>query len=708
LAEPRLAATPLIKLEKEMGLVARLATALLGGVASGFLGSAAAQAQTTTIDQHGRNITLLERLVIGAGAPKVAIDTPQAVTVVDQADIDQAQATTIGEVLDTVPGVTMIGSDRVLGESFNIRGIGTAETSGDESRIIVTVDGARKFYEQYRMGSFFSDPELYKKVEVLRGPASSTLYGSGALAGVINFTTKDGSDFIKDGQTGAVRVKGQYSSNGNGTLASGLVAHRFNEGFDVLATGNWRRSDDFTLANGGVLSGSSFDSWSGLVKGTARFGDNDEEVVRLSYQKWMSDAEDQDYAQTGTVAAFGLVDREVTDQTAVLSYENADSDNPWVDLKANVSFSDTAVVQSDASIGPLGDAEYAYRTWQANIENTSEFAGENWVNYLTYGIQASHQDRIAFSTLTGTNTPISTHPEGKDTRLGLYVQDELVLDDRLTLITGARGDFVWQTPEVTSSGQTAVEDFASSPKIAALYDFNDYVSIFGSLAHTERLPTLDELYQYSGTRTISLGLEKESSNNIEAGFAISGNDLFFDGDEAAIKTTGFYSALSDLIQANPSGFVGPYFSNIANARIYGVEVEGSYESERLFGRVAYTALFGQNVDTGVALTSIPAHKLVATVGGRAPELELEYGVKATFAAPAGTGVTPSAGGPAATDGYITADLFASWKPSYGAFEGMEARFSVENVFNADYRDNQNPDRSIGRTFKLTLAKQFDY
>src|SRR5690606_7545267 len=120
-----------------------------------------------------------------------------------------------------------------------ICGIGTAESSGDESRIIINVDGAKKFYEQYRMGSFFSDPELYKQVEVLRGPASSTLYGSGAIGGVIIFVTKDASDFIADGNTGAVRVKGSFESNGLGTRASGIWAHRFSDNVEVLATGNW-------------------------------------------------------------------------------------------------------------------------------------------------------------------------------------------------------------------------------------------------------------------------------------------------------------------------------------------------------------------------------------------------------------------------------------------------------------------------------------
>jgi hemoglobin/transferrin/lactoferrin receptor protein len=689
-----------------MGLVRSQAAALMCGVALGVMGVQASAAQAVNV--NATNVTLLERLVIGAGKAKVAIDTPQAVTVVNQDDIDAAQATTIGDVLDTVPGVTLIGSERVLGESFNIRGIGTAETSGDEARIVVNVDGAKKFYEQYRMGSFFSDPELYKQVEVLRGPASSTLYGSGALGGVINFTTKDASDFIAEGKTGAARLKTQYSSNGNGTLVSGVLAQQVNETFDILATGNWRRSDVFTLANGQALSGSDFAALSGLVKGTARFGDNDEQALRLSYQRWSSNADNQDYAQTGSAAMFGKVDRDVLDQTAVLSYENGDTDNPWVDLKANISFSDTAVSQTKSAVGSFGTAEYGYRTWQANIENTSEFDTGAWVHYLTYGVQGSFQDRIGYTTLAVPDPGITTHPEGQEKRLGLFVQDEAILDERLTLIAGVRGDFAWQTPKRTTKGEVNIDDSAISPKLAALYDLNDNVSIFGSIAHTERMPTLDERYQYNATKTPSLGLKKESSNSIEAGFAFSGYELVQDGDQASVKVTGYYSDLTNMIESSPSVAGNPYHRNIGEATIYGMEVEGAYESESLFSRIAYSATVGTNDLTGAALTSIPAHKLVLTLGSRVPEYELEYGVKATLVAATETGVAPAAGGSTATNGYATLDLFSSWQPTSGAFVGTQLRASIDNVLNADFRDNQQADRSTGRTFKLSLAKQFDW
>src|SRR5690606_40857986 len=98
-----------------MGLVRSRASALLGGVALVVIAQQGAVAQNV----NAGNITLLERLVIGAGAPKVAIKTPQAVTVVNQADIDAKQAATTGELFASVPGVAIVGSQRQFGEAFN-------------------------------------------------------------------------------------------------------------------------------------------------------------------------------------------------------------------------------------------------------------------------------------------------------------------------------------------------------------------------------------------------------------------------------------------------------------------------------------------------------------------------------------------------------------------------------------------------------------
>lgn len=729
-----------------MGLVKSRAAALMGGIALAIVAQQGAQAQNV----NATNITLLERLVIGAGAPKVAINTPQAVTVLNQTDIDNEQAATMGELFANVPGVSIAGSVRPFGEVFNIRGIGTPENSSDGSRVIVNVDGTPKFNEQYRMGSFFSDPELYKQVEVLRGPASSTLYGSGALGGVINFTTKDASDFIADGATGAVRLKETFDSNGLGTATSVILAHRPNENVDLLATGIWRRAEDATQAQGTTLTGSAFDTWSGLVKGSVRFGDNNEQVIRASYQRWYSEAFNQSYAQTGTGGRgglvsmgpgmpgmtidemFGIIDRKVTDQTAVLSYENPASDNPWLDMNVSLSFSDTqnnqfnhrdstGVPTAQTGTNVLADTLYGYKTWQLKADNTVEWIGDDFENYFTFGFQASTLGRTA--TRPATALALPAHPEGTENKLGLFAQNEYIYDERLTLIAGLRSDFHWV--KATTPGISEIDGSAFSPKVAAHYEVNDHISVFGSLAHTERLPTIDELYSISapvlprGTskgssgKVASLDLRKEQANTVEGGFALSGYDLLQAGDTASIKTTGFYSDLTDLISSTgtaPAYGVAapPYYANIAAARIYGVEIEGAYNSDAWFANLAYTFTIGDDLTTNKPLTTVPQNKIVATVGGRNQEWNLEYGARVTLAAK-GEYVFPTAsGGDGPADSYQTLDLFASWKPETGAFAGTQFQASIDNVFNADFRPNLASDRSKGRTFKLTVAKQFDY
>ena len=720
-----------------MGLLSRNATRLLGSVAlcaAATVGVAHAQdtTETETAAQKQERVTTLQRLILGAGIEKVAIDTPQSVTVVEQEDIDQLQPQTIGDVMRSVPGVNVTGSDRLLGQSFNIRGIGAPENAGDGGRIIINVDGVQKFYEQYRLGSFFSDPELYKRVEVLRGPASSTLYGSGALGGVINFETKDASDFIAEGDTTTVRLKSSWSSNGNSWLFSPVFAQRFANGADLLITGNYRQADTYEDGAGNEVVGSNFEAWSGLIKSTFDVGD--EGRMSASYQRWNSDLEDQQLSQTSTATFFGLIDRHVIDQTAIVSYENPFSDNDLLDVKVSASYSSTSNEQRDAdlrsscsagSFAIVCDSDYAYDTWQFNAQNTMQWSGANWENFLTFGSQTTYQSRVAEAWLNdGTLLPVKFHPEGTDLKTGVFVQNEFIWNEKLTLIPGIRLDWHRLSPgdgvtDYYGNTPDDSDDTAISPKIAAHYRFNDTIAIFGSIAHTERFPTIDEVFSTtssSSTFNPSLSLEKEKSNNFEAGFALSGYDLVQAGDAAQVKVTGFYNDVKDLI-ALRSGMSAGYndvegYVNISNAEIYGFEIESAYDSDFVFANAAYSYVVGKDKDADTYLTTIAPHELSFTLGGKLPQHDLKFGWRTRIVADPQDEARRSDTAIGTSTRYSTAfdvhDVFLTWKPDEGQMKGWELNAGVDNLFDQDYKEFLNNDRAIGRTFKLSLAKQIGW
>ncbi|MAW88800.1 MAG: TonB-dependent receptor [Phyllobacteriaceae bacterium] len=722
-----------------MGILASRSGVLLAS--AGVFGLLAAGPAWTQDDAGGAaakqgRVTLLQRLVVGAGQDKVAIDTPQAVTVIEQEDIEKTQPTTVGDVIRQIPGVNVSGSDRVLGQSFNIRGIGAPEQAGEEGRIIVKVDGVDKFYEQYRMGGFFSDPELYKRVEVLRGPASSTLYGSGALGGVVNFTTKDASDFITPGERGALRLKSAYDSNGDGWLGSVILAQKLTERTDLLFAGNYRTADNYETGNGTQVRSSFFDTWSGLAKVTSQVAD--EGRLEFSWQRWDSDADGQDLVQVGTdtliggVPMFGLVDRHVTDDTFRVAWSDPVSGNDWLDFRIQASYSSTRNEQRNATGNPMFglscatsqlfcDTDYAYNTFQFDVENTSEWHGETWENFLTHGWQFARQERVA-DVLTGT-PGIGFHPEGTDLRNGFFVQNEFVWNEKLTLIPGVRFDFRSLAPGASTGVTGRFTDTAVSPKIAAHYRFNENVAIFGSFAHTERFPTLDEVFSTTSSRYVfqpSFGLRKERSDNWEAGIALSGYDLAAPGDSLQLKTTVFHNSIKDLITLNPALTPGfnprPGFVNVANARIYGAELELSYDSDYFFASAAYTHTVGKDLTNGWDLTTVAPHELALTVGGRIPDRALEFGWRSRFVAdPAdacrvANAAVICAGGASSrfSQSFNVHDAYVAWTPQEGRWAGLEAHFAVENIFNEQYKEFLSNDLARGRTFKVALTRKFGW
>lgn len=109
--------------------------------------------------------------------PTTVQDTPQAINVIDQAQLKAQGVSSLEQALRNVPGITIaIGEGGTLnGDQFKIRGF--------DSKDDVYIDGLRDF------GVYTRDSFNYQEVQVLKGP-SGAMFGRGTTGGVINTVSK--------------------------------------------------------------------------------------------------------------------------------------------------------------------------------------------------------------------------------------------------------------------------------------------------------------------------------------------------------------------------------------------------------------------------------------------------------------------------------------------------------------------------------------
>ncbi|WP_341873562.1 TonB-dependent receptor [Roseibium denhamense] len=413
---------------------------------------------------------------------------------------------------------------------------------------------------------------------------------------------------------------------------------------------------------------------------------------------------------------FGNVDRTVTDQTAIAGYENAFTGNNLLDFKAQVSWSDTRVKQSNMDpvcFGPTTcvyafglNSEYSYETWQGKADNVSTFdLGSDWMAYVTTGLDAQYQERRNPRDMGAyTQSGSATHPEGETKNMGGFVQTEFVWNDRVTLIPGMRIDYgnVSIGSYTDSSGDTVTLNeektkIGYSPKLAAMVKMTDWLGIFGSVAHTERLPSLDEVFSNYTVNAI----EKEKSNNFEAGFTLAFDDLVRGGDAFRLKTTAFRNNITDYYASYWNGTT-VVTDIIPEARYEGFEVEASYWTDTIYGTLGASVIRGKNRDTGGDLNAVPADNAFLKIGYVHRPWNLDFGWRGDFyAAQDRVGTSGNT-----TAGYALHNLYAAWKPDEGLMAGSELRFNVDNVFDKSYRNHLDGDEGAGRSFKLSFAKTF--
>ena len=164
---------------------------------------------TAAAAQAPRSVDEVEDITVIATRTEQRTDqAPATVSVITAERIEEELATDIKDLIRFEPGVSVpsqparfgaaLGSTGRDGNAgFTIRGLG-----GD--RVLIITDGVRApdgftFGAQAVGRGGYGDLDLFRKVEILRGPASA-LYGSDGIAGAVSFTTKDPVDFLEPGQ----------------------------------------------------------------------------------------------------------------------------------------------------------------------------------------------------------------------------------------------------------------------------------------------------------------------------------------------------------------------------------------------------------------------------------------------------------------------------------------------------------------------------
>ncbi|XDA99060.1 TonB-dependent receptor [Sulfitobacter sp. LCG007] len=646
----------------------------------------------------------LGEIVLGESKREIQTQTAVPVTELDQTEIDDRQAGTIAELVDSVPGVSLVNGSTPQGSGINIRGFGANSTYGTDQKVQVQVDGATVGAEElYRIGTqLFTDPELYRSVEVNRGTVGSFEYGSGIVGGVVRLETKDASDFT-GGETGfALRQTLGYSSNGNGLLSSTILAWQPTEHVELLFNYVYRDQDNQEDGNGDTIENSAFDLPSYLAKGKLSFGESDQHSITLSYSDTRTSESDVPYDTFATTGAtFGNVDRDVESQVAILSYNYNPVDNDLVDLEVTLSYANQEIDQeyvpgSSICEGPtlpcgfplppggfaVVNADQQYETTKLLIKNTSFFNLGAVSHDLRTGIEFSRRKRL----------DAESAPGGTDDRVAVFAVDDMRFGGGWTVSPALRYESAQIDGAVAPHDQSYDND-ALMGGLSVRYAFANGVALFGSAAYTESLPIIDDL------TSPDFMVQSEKARTYEIGASYAAQNLFATGDVIALKANFYRTSLWDITSYTSSVISGTYPEEVTTQ---GLELEASYALENGF----YTDL-NANVVTGderqvdgssVDWRGVPADSVQLTVGKRFGDaLDLSWEIAADKGV---DNVYDDVGG------FAVHNLRATWSPQKGVLRDTQIRVGLENLFDKDYTPYLSTRPAAGRNIKLTLAKTF--
>lgn len=435
-------------------------------------------------------VTLEQVTVTATRYAENIIEIPYAVSIIPNSQLKLIKGYGLDEVLNTVPGVlaqSRAGNQdvRLVIRGFGARGAGDRSNSGTSRGIRVMVDGIPETEPDGRTSFDLVDLGNADNIEVIRSNASAT-WGN-AAGGVINITTMPSSD------KPFINIKGSAGSFGFNQIQiqnySVFGAGKF---FASISNSNyegWRdhSSSYRTLLNIGFNSYLSPSTLLGVyVLGTTNIfhipGPLTESQYNSNPEQANSSYAQRDERRHNRVGRIGVtLDHEIDGMNSIsaMAYLNP----KYLQRSERGTFRDFTRYHAGGN--------FIYK-------NTLSLS-ESITNKLVVGLDEAYQDgAILFYSLSASN---GRGPALKDNKregannFGAFAQDELIFNESLSLIFGARYDKITYYSENFMNNSYGLQERSFeklTPKAGISYRFNPNFSIYANLGGGVEVPAGNE------------------------------------------------------------------------------------------------------------------------------------------------------------------------------------------------------------------------
>ncbi|MBC9910553.1 TonB-dependent receptor plug domain-containing protein [Chitinophaga varians] len=549
----------------------------------------------TAQDSVPRISQLNEVSVTATKGPQKASETGKVVTILTHEYLEKNSGKTIAAILSQQAGITINGAQNNRGTVPEVYMRGASNGNA-----LILIDGLPVSDASQIANSFdlnFISPDLVERIEILRG-SQSTLYGSNAVAGVINIITRKKTD-KKFGVTANTSYGsynsflGNVSAYGNAGKFSYLLGYKYETSNGL--------SDAYDSTGKAGFDKDGFQQHSVFAKLGLQATSRWRLQYLFDYSNYRHDLDegafidDRDYTGKANNMLHGF------------SSEYQFKNGSWHVL---YSYQRTKrhILNDSGYVAPTGFSKYDLSDFTSNIHQVESYV--NWnasrVIRLVAGGAFSSANMDQFNQRLGQPAPWDPNPQMEFTRLSYDSAHARQTSVYASLLLHNLGGFNLEAGgrfnhhNIYGNNQT----FTFNPS----YLIHQNHKVFINISSAYKIPSLYQLYtSIYGNKD----LKPESTVSYEGGYQATVAHQALD-----FRVTGFGRRTSDLIL---------FTSNYVNADkqwAYGAEVEADWHITRqldLNVNYAYTDGRLHTTQNGkdtswYNLYRIPKHAVNATLG----------------------------------------------------------------------------------------------